>query len=173
MFPHAPVRCVRPLPDERGFPCGVQTTWFVPSCLHDLLAKDPTWRLDCAALAASKDAEVRTVGLSLLLELGVDTAIVHAQQSLGDKAWALRSAAYRYLSQFRDVASIPLLIARVEREEGRLAAELSQALFVHTGTRCFSKADWEHWWQQNKVAFALPHAESEIGRASCRERVWR
>ncbi len=46
--------------------------------LHDLLAKDPTWRLDCAALAASKDAEVRTVGLSLLFELGVDTAIVLA-----------------------------------------------------------------------------------------------
>ena len=31
MFPHAPPRLVRPLPDERGSPCGVPTLGFVPT----------------------------------------------------------------------------------------------------------------------------------------------
>ncbi|MEI2784986.1 MAG: hypothetical protein V9E82_04685 [Candidatus Nanopelagicales bacterium] len=132
--------------------------------LHDLLAKDPSWRADLQALAVSRDAEVRTVGSPrLLLELGADSALVQAQQSLGDKAWELRSIAYRYLTKFRDVASIPLLIARMEREEGRLAMELDQALFAHTGTRCWKRKEWESWWAEHKSGFTLPHPDSVRG----------
>jgi HEAT repeat protein len=131
--------------------------------LHDLLAKDPSWRGDLQALAVSRDAEVRTVGLSLLLELGADSALVQAQQSLGDKSWELRSIAYRYLARFRDTGSIPLLIARVDREEGRLAAELAQTLFVHTGTRCWKRKDWESWWAEHRTGFTLPHPDTVRG----------
>lgn len=131
--------------------------------LHDLLARAPSWRQDCQALALSKDPEVRTVGLALLLELGADTGIVPAQQSLGDKAWELRSIAYRYLTKFRDIASIPLLIARVEREDGRLGAELAQALFAHTGTRCWKRKEWDAWWAEHKNGFVLPHPDTVRG----------
>lgn len=131
--------------------------------LHELLAKDPTWKLDLATLAASNDLETRMLGLSMLLELGADNGVIPAQQSLTNKAWELRSLAIRYLTRCRDVASIPLLIARYGREEGRLAAELDQALFVHTGTRCWTKRDWEQWWHKNKTGFVLPHAESVRG----------
>ncbi len=128
--------------------------------LHDLLAKDPSWRNDLFGLAAAKDPEVRTVGLSLLLDLGADTAIELAQDSLGSKAWQLRSIAIRYLARFRQVGSIPLLIARVDKEGGRLADELSQALFRHTGTRCFSRKEWEAWWRDNQRGFVLPHEDT-------------
>jgi hypothetical protein len=50
--------------------------------LHELLAKDPTWRLDLAAMAASNDLEARMLGLSMLLELGADDGVLVAQQSL-------------------------------------------------------------------------------------------
>lgn len=128
--------------------------------LHELLAKDPSWRQDCLQLASAKETDARAVGLSLLLELGADTAIVQAQQNLGSKAWELRSLAYRYLTRFRDVSSIPLLIARFDSEDGRLAAELSEALFVHTATRCWKRREWEQWWERSKVGFALPHPEA-------------
>jgi len=128
--------------------------------LHELLAKDPSWRQDCLALASAKETDARAVGLSLLLELGADTAIVQAQQNLGAKAWELRSLAYRYLTRFRDVSSIPLLIARFDSEDGRLAAELSEALFVHTATRCWKRREWEQWWEKSKVGFALPHPDA-------------
>jgi hypothetical protein len=131
--------------------------------LHELLAKDPTWRADCVALASSRDAEVRTVGLSLLLLLDSDAGIVQAQRCVDDKLWELRSVAYRYLTRFRDVGSIPLLIARAGKEEGRLAAELSQALFVHTGARCWNRKEWDAWWAERKVGFQLPHADTVKG----------
>jgi hypothetical protein len=128
--------------------------------LHELLAKDPGWRQDCLMLASAKETDARAVGLSLLLELGSDAAIVQAQQNLAAKAWELRSLAFRYLTRFRDVSSIPLLIARFDLEEGRLAAELSEALFVHTATRCWKRREWEQWWDKHKVGFALPHPDA-------------
>ncbi len=135
--------------------------------LHELLAKDPSWRADLAAMAESTDVESRMLGLSMLMELSADAGVTSAQQSLGHKAWELRSLALRYLTKCRDVGSIPLLIARYGREEGRLAAELDQALFVHCGTRCISRKEWETWWQKNKVAFVLPHVEMvKLGAAS-------
>jgi len=131
--------------------------------LHEVLARDPTWRTDLLTLAASPDNEVRTVGLALLLELGSDAAVVQAQQSLSAKPWELRAAALRYLTKFRDVSSIPLLIARFGKEDGRLGAELAHALFVHTGTRCWKKGEWDEWWVGKKVGFVLPHPDTVQG----------
>ena len=51
-------------------------------------------------------------------------------------------------------------------EKGRLAHELSTALFVHTGTRCWKATEWSTWWRKNKVGFALPHPESVKGGGS-------
>lgn len=124
--------------------------------LHELLAKDPSWREDLLAMADGSDVPLRTVGLQLLLLIECGDAVARAQQSIEHKAWELRTVAYRYLAKFRDVTSIPLLIARYDREDGRLEAELNQTLFVHTGTRCWKRADWESWWTRNKAGFALP-----------------
>lgn len=132
--------------------------------LHDLLAKDPTWKDDVLQLARSTDAQVRTVGLQLLLLLDSDAGVQIAQQSLDHKQWELRSMAYRYLARFRDPTSVPLLIARTDKEQGRLDAELSEALFLHTGTRCWKKAEWDAWWRKNKDGFALP-AEASVRNA--------
>lgn len=128
--------------------------------LHDLLAKDPTWVTDLLELTNSPEVEVKIVGMSLLLELGSDRAILEAQRSLGHRKWELRSVAYRYLTKCRDTSSIPLLIARFGREEGRLAHELSTALFAHTGTRCWKQREWEDWWSAHRTGFVLPHADS-------------
>ncbi len=128
--------------------------------LHELLAKDPTWVADLRALVESPDVKNRVVAFSLLLELGADTAILAAQENLGHKAWELRSVCLRYLTRFRDTSTIPLLIARFEHEDGRLLHELHEALFAHTGTRCWQKKEWDAWWLKNKVGFVLPHEET-------------
>ncbi|MCR9244280.1 MAG: VWA domain-containing protein [bacterium] len=128
--------------------------------LHDVLARDPTWRKDLLKLAASNEPNVRAVGLTLLRELDADDAIAIAQKSLGSKLWELRAAAIRYLTSFRDVSSIPLLIARYGKEEGRLASELGNALFVHTGTRCFKKSEWKDWWREHRNGFTVPHPDT-------------
>lgn len=134
--------------------------------LHDLLAKDPTWVQDLVGLAGSTDFESRMLGLSMLMEMKSPAAITHAQRYLKNRAWELRSVSYRYLTMSRDVTSIPLLIARFGKEEGRLAHELNTALFKHTGTRCWQPRDWSAWWRRSKVGFALPHPKSVMSGGS-------
>lgn len=134
--------------------------------LHDLLAKDPTWVQDLARLAGATDFESRMLGLAMLLEMGSPAAITDAQRYLKNRAWELRSLSYRYLIKSRDVTSIPLLIARFGKEEGRLEHEVNTALFKHTGTRCWTLRDWSAWWRHNKVGFALPHPKSVMGGGS-------
>ena len=131
--------------------------------LHELLKKDPTWVQDLVALAAASDIESRLLGLAMLLEMESPAAITYAQKYLKHSAWELRSLAIRYLTKCRDVTSIPLLIQRFGKEKGRLAHELSTALFVHTGTRCWRATEWSSWWRKNKVGYALPHPDSVKG----------
>ena len=164
----APAEAVRPLVERlrADLRAGRKKAMEQAAGLHELLIKDPTWRADLAALAQATDLESRLLGLSMLLELGADAGMQTAQQSLGHKSWELRSLAYRYLTRCRDATSIPLLIARYEREDGRLAAELDQALFVHTGTRCWKRVEWERWWSKHKTGFVLPHPDSVKGGGS-------
>ena len=133
------------------------------SGLHALLAKDPTWVQDLAALAAASDLESRVIGLSLLHEMGSPAAVSSAQKCVRHRAWELRSLAYRYLTQHRDVASIPLLIARYGAEDGRLKQELETALFVHTGKRCWTRSGWSRWWRAKGEGFVLPHPDTVKG----------
>ena len=134
--------------------------------LHELLKKDPTWVQDLVALAAASDLESRLLGLAMLLEMEAPAAISYAQSYLKHSAWELRSLSIRYLTKCRDVTSVPLFIQRFGKEKGRLAHELSTALFVHTGTRCWKATEWSTWWRKNKVGFALPHPESVKGGGS-------
>ena len=158
----APPEAVKPLVDRirADLRAGKKRAIELAANLHEILAKDPSWREDLAKLAAGKDLEDRLLGLQLLLELGSDAGIEAAQACVGHKQWEARSLAFRYLTKHRDAASIPLLIGRYGKEDGRLGAELDQALFAHTATRCFSKKEWDGWWQKNGLGFALPHADT-------------
>jgi hypothetical protein len=128
--------------------------------LHELLAKDPTWQQDLATMAAGRDLESRLLGLSMLLEMQSPAGVPSAQKYLDHRAWELRSLSIRYLTVCRDVSSIPLLIDRFGKEEGRLAYELDTALFKHTGTRCWKRAEWQRWWKDNGTGFVLPHPDT-------------
>ncbi|MEZ6038051.1 MAG: VWA domain-containing protein [Planctomycetota bacterium] len=128
--------------------------------LHELLAKDPTWQQDLVTLAANRDLESRLLGLSMLLEMGSTAGVTLAGQYCDEKDWEVRSLAFRYLTRCRDAAAVPALIDRYGKEEGRLAWELDQALFAHTGTRCWSRKDWQAWWRSNKDTFVLPHPDT-------------
>jgi len=162
LLKHAPAETVQPLVQKvrRALRRPKKESLDLAVGLHDLLSKDPTWVKDVLKLAISERAEVRTVGLSLLIDLECDEAITYAQRSLGAKSWELRTAAIRYLTKFRDVSSIPLLIGRFGKEDGRLHAEVGNALFVHTGTRCWKRGEWDAWWRKKRSGFVLPHEDT-------------
>ena len=124
------------------------------------LIADPAFEQDLQRMVDSQDPPLRTTGLTLMLNLGIDSAVPIAQRQLAAKEWELRSVCYRYLGKFRSLGSIPLLIDRFGKEDGRLLAELSEALFVHAGVRCWSRDEWDDWWQKSKAGHALPAWES-------------
>ncbi|MFK7738695.1 MAG: VWA domain-containing protein [Planctomycetota bacterium] len=130
------------------------------SGLHELLSKDPSWAQDVLELASERDLESRLLGMALMLESGSDAAVPQAQKYLRNRAWELRSLCFRYLAKCRDATSIPFLIDRYGREEGRLKHELETTLFAHTGTRCWSRRDWKTWWRGKSEGFSLPHPET-------------
>jgi hypothetical protein len=129
-----------------------------------LFAKDAEWTAEATALANARDPAVRTVGLHVLLELGSKDGLASAQQSASAEEWELRSIAFRYLGRVRDASSVPLLIARVDKESGRLAEELGETLFQLTGTRRARRSDWDEWWNKSKGGFTLP-AEAMVRTA--------
>lgn len=124
------------------------------------MQKDPAWGQDVRRMLESSAEDLRTIGLSLLLEMEQGDAVPFAQKQVGAKDWQLRSAAYRYLTKFRDLSSIPLLVERWGKEDGRLQVELSEALFVHAGVRCWSRNEWSDWWKREKATHVLPQWES-------------
>jgi hypothetical protein len=152
----APAATVQPLLAKARAELAAHPTPLLLTGLHDLLRADPAWKDDVLRHARGGDTAVRTTALALLLELGCGDAVPQAQAALEDKVWELRSAAIRYLARFRALSSIPLLIARADKETGRLADELNDALFVHTGVRVGRRAEWEAWWQKHKDGHQLP-----------------
>ena len=162
LLSQAPVEVIRPLVQRvrKQLRRNRKQVMETAAGLHEILARDPSWAQDVAALAAKSDLESRLLGLSMLREMKSPAGLVSAQKYIASRDWELRSLVIRYMTEVRDVASIPLLIGRYGREEGRLQHELDRALFVHTGTRCWSRKDWQSWWKANKTGFVLPHADS-------------
>lgn len=127
--------------------------------MHEVLARDPTWKVQALALAKASDASLRTVGLDLLRELQAREGLEVAHRSVDHKEWEVRAAAYRFLAEVRELSSIPVLLTRVEKETGRLEADLDEALFRLTSRRGLTKVGWENWWRSNRDKHQLPPLE--------------
>lgn len=158
----APTETLQPLVERirAGLAKPTQEGLELALALGGLLAKDARWPDDVRRLIGASDPALRTAGFALLFDLDAGNAIEQAQRNVNAKEWELRSVAYRYLTKFRALSSIPVLIARVEKEEGRLDGELNNALFALTGVRCWKRAEWEAWWRKHQKTHVLPAAET-------------
>ena len=153
--------------------------------LDDLL-EHKRWELRYAALgafAASGDPRAATVletacedpesavrcrAFERLVELGPEAALERAPSLLEDERWQVRAAAIAGLSRLRDVRSVELLIAHLEREEGRLVADATSGLAALTG-RGFglSVEGWRSFWAAVKERYVLP-SEDELAAIQAR-----
>ncbi|MCA9002537.1 MAG: HEAT repeat domain-containing protein, partial [Planctomycetes bacterium] len=84
-------------------------------------------------LATDGESGVRTACLDALAQMGAKEVLPLAQAALVDEVWQVRSSAIHALGLVRDISSVPLLIARMELEEGRLIVDLATALDQLTG----------------------------------------
>jgi HEAT repeat protein len=81
------------------------------------------------------------------------------EKALLAKGWPVRVAAIRGLLKLRRKESIDLLVDRMDKEEGRMVAEISNALKALTGKPFgIGAGQWREWWTVNRDGFALPPA---------------
>lgn len=78
-------------------------------------------------------------------------------EGLMDDDWNLRSAVVRALATLRSRNAIPVLIDRLEPENGRVRTDIAEALRSLTGRNFRSNAEqWRKWWEDSKDGFEVP-----------------
>ncbi len=81
---------------------------------------------------------------------------------LADESWHVRSRAATALATLRSKAAIPVLIERLEADEGRVVTDVRRALESLTGERFGANAaTWRRWWKDNAETFEVPEEEPE------------
>ncbi len=123
--------------------------------LHPARKTDPQWVAYLMAELRTPSSARRMAGLDLLADLRHLPALTAAQEALADPDWHIRSAACRFCVLVRHKSSIPVLIARLPDEHGRLAAEVQAALVGLTGLDYTEARFWEQWWRAAGGAFKL------------------
>ncbi|MFT5198243.1 MAG: hypothetical protein ACI87O_000899 [Planctomycetota bacterium] len=113
-------------------------------------------------LAVDSESGVRTACLDSLAMMGAKEVLPLAQAALIDEVWQVRSSAIQALGKVRDLSSMPLLITRMELEEGRLIVDLSSALDQLTGRGPIKNpATWRSFWEAYGGRYKLP-SDSEV-----------
>ncbi|QDU86320.1 von Willebrand factor type A domain protein [Planctomycetes bacterium Pla163] len=81
-------------------------------------------------------------------------ALPMIEKALGHEDWATRLAAIEACVEMRNEATIPMLIERLPKEEGRIETAVAEALFALTGAPYQKRAKaWESWWREEGAGF--------------------
>lgn len=111
-------------------------------------------------LVEDSEPAVRAAALDALAALGAAETVDAALASLDDPVWQVRASAIAALARVRAKRSVAPLIARLEVEEGRLVADLTEALAALTGRDFGSEVEqWKEFWQRWGDQFQLPSDE--------------
>lgn len=114
-------------------------------------------------LAGATKAGVAISALDALGELHPAEAFPVFEKALKAKEWTLRVTAVRGLTKTRKRESIDLLIERLDKEEGRMLAELVDALHTLTGKPFgYAPGQWKEWWAGVKEDFVLPEKAQAV-----------
>ncbi|MHC5039253.1 MAG: HEAT repeat domain-containing protein, partial [Planctomycetota bacterium] len=126
--------------------------------LAECRSKDP--RIPEVALTVLKRSRNILTKLQAVHLLGVRqvaSAVKNIIPLLGNRDWRLRAAAAKALSQIRHKDAIEPLIKRLDKEKGRLAYDIANALYLITGIDIgFNAKLWRDWWSKNKDTFKPP-----------------
>ncbi|MBI5852153.1 MAG: VWA domain-containing protein [Planctomycetes bacterium] len=127
--------------------------------LHAVMPRNAQWAGELLELLDQKDnardAAVHATLLDLLAELRHGPALPRAWEDFEHAEWEIRAAAYDFARKVRDAGSIPLLIARLDLESGRLREDVLDVLQSLTAMRFHQAARWNAWWEEHGANFVL------------------
>lgn len=114
-----------------------------------------------ALLAESEEPLQRAELITTLARLDdrtIETDLI--ERYLVDASWHVRSRAAAALAVIRSRAAIPVLIARLAEEDGRVRDDLSHALTSLTGKSFgMSAPTWTRWWADEGAGFEVSEEE--------------
>jgi HEAT repeat protein len=108
-------------------------------------------------LAAHHKPGLAIPALEALGELHPPDSLAVFDKALKAKDWPVRVAAIRGLFKLRCKESIDLLVDRIDKEEGRMLAEIVDALRGLTGRPFgYAPGQWKEWWTKAREEFTVP-----------------
>lgn len=115
--------------------------------------------------AQRQDPIARQAAAIGLGEMTDDDSLEALHGLMADDHRVVRAEAIRQIGGRRDVRSVPLLIDRIDREEGRMRADVRDALETITARDYGLNSDvWRRFWEAESDTFAVPAAE-EVTKA--------
>jgi hypothetical protein len=127
------------------------------------------WLAELTELCGHKDRDTRNAALEQLARARSTRFLEALATALGHEDWTTRWIAIAGLESLRDKAVVPRLIARMEKEGGRLRRRIADALWQLTAQPYEEDvAQWQAWWQKEGAAFKVV-AQADLDKAE-RER---
>jgi len=122
--------------------------------------------------ASDEDPVVVARALSSLAARGSEAAFERLKARLSHGAWEVEVVAVRGLGRYRHEETLPALIGRLKTAEGRIFADLLEALFDLTGKHLpDTYAAWDFWWKKDGEAFLTRWSEDREKRISAIEEI--
>ena len=111
-------------------------------------------------LCVDREPGVRCAALDALAALDSERVIARALADLDHDVWQVRASAIAALGRVRRLEAIEPLIARMEREPGRLIADIGQSLERLTGRAYGERVElWRGFWEGVRARYELPTDE--------------
>ena len=114
-----------------------------------------------ATLRAQLAAETEPLARANLIDAlaaqhDTQSAAVLIEKYLLDPAWLVKAHAAAGLAVLRSREAIPVMIERLELEEGRMRSDLGRALTSLTGQDFRGNVQlWQRWWSDNQASFQV------------------
>ena len=118
-------------------------------------------------LTKASDLAVRLSAVSALGEMRAAEGLEIFDAFLKSRAWQERAAAILALVSLCSKESIDRLIPLLDKEEGRLKADVLQALQALTGKMLgFKSEPWQEWWSSQREKFEMPEKPGDAALAT-------
>ncbi|MEE2885892.1 MAG: VWA domain-containing protein, partial [Planctomycetota bacterium] len=131
--------------------------------LHKFKGSSAAWGARLLKILKNATGASRLVALDLVTKMKLRPALSAVRGLFHHEAWQVRSAAYFFCLQVRDKDSVVPLIARLDKEDGRLHAEVLGTLRALTDLTYRDSKAWRGWWAKEGDDFKLAKLGKKAG----------
>lgn len=124
--------------------------------LEMIRGEERAFHVRLVALAQEAPVELRLLATDLAGRHGLRELLPQLPSLLASPDWRVRATGVQFAKRVRDKTSVPLLVHALQKESGRMAQEIRDALASLTRLYYERPADWLRWWQREGASFELP-----------------